>query len=237
MPVALTLTYQHQLAALRTASSGRVGRAWSGLGSYDESDVPRFVRQAVPVVLAGQRQAVRLTNAYLARLTKGQLAALDPDELVGASVRNGADPAEVYRRPFVNVWTALSKGVPWALAVAAGLARATSTADMDVALSTRAAASAFGGQDDRISGFQRVPDANACDFCLEVAGQRYSTDQLMPCHNRCGCTVEPIVDGRSYSQVRAPGDDSADVAVHEHGELGPVLTNAEDHFTSEHELD
>jgi hypothetical protein len=178
----------------------------------------------------------------MARFSKGQLADLDPADLIGAAVRNGAEPAEVYARPFVNVWTALGKGVPWIEAVHAGFARATSTAETDVALSSRAAATAYAAADDRIVGFQRVPDGGACDFCSLVAGQRYHSEDLMPLHNRCGCTVEPIVGAeRRLFTGRLENDvvhgDGISVVVREHGELGPVLANDADHFTSENELD
>jgi hypothetical protein len=242
MPSLLTLRYQQQLAHLRATTSNRVGTVWTRLGSYDEADVARFVDQAVPLVQSGQRQAVRSTNAYMARFSRGQLADLDLADLTGAAVRNGATPADVYARPFVNVWTALGKGVPWVDAVRAGFARAVSTAETDVALSSRAASAAYAEADDRIVGFQRVPDGGACDFCSLVSGQRYHTAELMPLHNRCGCTVEPLLGADRHSFTgRLENDvvhgDGISAAIHQHGELGPVLTNGADHFTDEHELD
>jgi hypothetical protein len=228
----ITVTYQNQLATLRTLTSRQVGHTWTGLGSYDKGDVDRFISRVVPQVQSGQRQAVRLTNAYMARFTKGRPANLDLEALTGAGVRNGAAPAEVYTRPFVNVWTALSKGVPFVDAVRSGLARVTSTAEMDVALSSRAASVAYAATDDRIVGFERVPDGGACEFCSLVSGQRYHSEDLMPLHNRCGCTVEPLMGvpvGRSRDVVHGDG---VIAAVRDHGELGPMLTNGADAFTS-----
>lgn len=238
MPSPLTLTYQRQLATLRASTSTSVVRDWSALGSYNDRDVERFLAKVLPHVDAGQRQAVRLTNSYMTRFTKRpRPLALELEELTGSAVRNGAALDEVYRRPFVTVWTALGKGVPYLDAVAAGLARVGSSAEMDVALSSRAASVAYAALDDRITGFQRVPDGAACEFCLLVGGQRYRTDDLMPLHNRCGCTVEPLLTGdrdrftgrRDNDLDRSKGDVA--VAVEQHGELGPVLTNAHQRFT------
>lgn len=231
-----TVAYQRQLATLRTLTSRQVDHAWVTLGGYNKSDVDRFVSRAVPKVQSGQRQAVRLTNAYMARFTKGRLADLDVRDLIGSGVRNGATPAEVYARPFVNVWTALGKGVPYANAVAAGRDRARSSAEMDVALSSRAASVAYAATDDRITGFQRVPDGGACEFCTLVAGQRYHSQDLMPLHNRCGCTVEPLLDVRVSRTRDVVKGDGVVAAVREHGELGPLLTNGADKFTTESEI-
>jgi hypothetical protein len=242
MASALTIAYQNHLAKVRSLTSRQVEHAWSSLGSYNRADVDRFLGRAVPQVQAGQRQAVHLTNAYMARFSKGKLATLDMDSLTGAGVRAGVDPAEVYARPFVNVWTALGKGVDYLAAVHAGLDRARSTAEMDVALSSRAASVAYAATDDRIVGFQRVPDGGACDFCSLVSGQRYHSDSLMPLHNRCGCTVEPLMGAdRHLFTGKLENDvvhgDGISVAVHEHGELGPLITNGADSFTGPDDFD
>lgn len=43
-----------------------------------------------------------------------------------------------------------------------------------------------------IVGFQRVADPGACEFCQEVDGAYLKADDVMPLHNNCGCSVEPI---------------------------------------------
>lgn len=168
----------------------------------------------------------------------GLLAGAGATKLVGAGVRNGATPDDVYRRSFVTVWTDLSKGTPWADAVAAGLARATATAQTDVALSTRAAATEYAARDPRILGFRRVPDDGACDLCQLASEQSYGSGDLMPIHDRCGCTVEPELDESAIGDTSRPSGelDGIGVAIHDHGELGPVLGVAGQTFTSEADL-
>jgi hypothetical protein len=145
-------------------------------------------------------------------------------------VRGGVDPQTVYRRPFVTVWSALGAGKLWQDAVAAGLNRATSTAAMDVQLASRAAFREVQAADDQIRGYTRVPDGGACAFCLEVAGAFVKSADAMPLHNRCGCSLEPVLS----TQPTTPVPDG--VAVHEHGELGPVLTDPAHDFTAGSDL-
>jgi hypothetical protein len=237
--VALVGTHQDALRRLRLTTGVYVASVWAGLGSYDEADVAPFVERVVPVVVAAQRRAAALTVVYLARRLGTPPARVDLTTFTGPGARNGTPPADVYRRPFVTVWAALANGTPWSRAVDAGGARARSAATTDVQLAFRESAREVMGRDDRIVGYERVPSGDACDLCDLASTQRYHTGDLMPIHNNCGCDVEPIfgqsdpghiIHPERLAAIRAAG---TDVAVHEHGELGPVLTAAGDQFTAE----
>jgi hypothetical protein len=232
MPSPLAERHIELQARVRASLERSVGTLWTGLGSYDEADIERWLRQVVPVVTAGQAQAVALVDAYLARALERQPLGVDPQEIL-AVTRNGVAPDEVYRRPFVDVWGGLKDGKLWNEAVALGLERATSAAAIDAQLAMRTAAREIGQADSAIRGYRRVPDAGACEFCVLVAGQTYSTSDLMPVHNRCGCGVEPITDGPPITKAPtgAKGG-TVSVAVRDHGELGPLLVNAADNFTA-----
>lgn len=213
-------------ARLRTAVVAGITSAWQALPAYDEENVPAFLRTVLPLVAGAQRASASLTNAYLARqLGRGPLP-LDPATVTGAAARAGTPPADVYRRPFVGIWTALAAGTPYTAAVSAGLARATATGAMDVQLAMRATAAAVSDADPRILGYKRVPDPGACDLCRAAADNFYRAGDLMPIHNHCGCGIEAVT-----SQFDAPELDPAAAAVHEHGELGPVLGKPGDDFT------
>lgn len=227
-----TLVQTHIAAQerLRALVAHGVGNAWTRLPAYDEANVPEWLATVLPLVNAAQRQSVSLTEAFLARSLGRGPVGVPPAGLIGAGVRNGAAPAEVYRRPFVTVWTALKAGTGFEDAVAAGLARARSSATMDVQLSSRATYAAVQGVDQRIRGYQRVADPGACAFCSLVDGAFVKSADAMPLHNGCGCGLEPLTEDVT------PTATPEDVAVHEHGELGPMLAAPGDHFTSEHEL-
>lgn len=223
---------------LRTATQAAVLALWAGLASYDESEVPGWLAAVLPIVLGAQRQSASMTAAFLAASTGGLPVGADMAVVTGAAVRAGVEPAEVYRRPFVQVWSALAEETPYADAVAQGGQRARSTAGMDVQLSMRATLADVGARNPRILGYQRVPDAGACKLCKTIARQRYTVRQLMPLHNGCGCGVDVITPenrgnftGRPENDLSVTSDDGVQAAVREHGELGPVLTDGAHEFT------
>lgn len=246
------------VAAIRTRLQAFLAHAWDGLPHYNEAQVEPFLRLAVPLVLAAQKHTAVLTDAYLARLLSTfsgspvRPVGLDTAALVGAGVRAGAAPAEVYRRAFVTVWSGLKAGDQWPDAVAAGRARVLSTASMDVALTQRATMAQVSEQSDRIVGYRRVlTSGNACDLCTAASDQFYHSGDLMPIHNNCDCDVVPVTSSHDpahdqsvlkHSQFRitdphAPSRGSKyEYAVRQHGELGPVLTPAGDHFTGPSEV-
>ncbi len=243
---------------LQEIAATAAAAAWLGLGSYDEEDVPRFLARVVPVILAAQRQSVVLTVAFLARAIGRRPAAVDVTQLVGAAIRTatpeviaasqrgglalasdatGVPPEVVYRRPFVAVWSDLSKGTPWADAVNAGRERVEATAAFDAQNAMRHTLRAVGEADDLILGYRRVPDSDACDFCKLIAGRRYLTSDLMEVHPRCQCGVDIITaENRGDFTGKRENDlaitrDGVTAAVVTHGELGALLVNGAHGFT------
>lgn len=212
-------------AQLRTLAEDAVRRAWRGLPGYDEPDVDRFLTAVVPVVLAAQARSVALTDAFVAQSLGRAPLGVDADEVI-AGLRGPTTPEQTYRRPFVTVWTALQGRTPWADAVASGEARATASAAMDVQMAMRGALAEIQTSDPGITGWQRVADPNACEFCQLVDGAKLKSPDAMALHNGCGCGIEPLTD--SFTPTPAPEG----VAVHEHGELGLTLADPSHHFTA-----
>lgn len=223
-------------ARLRALTARGVDAIWASLPAYNDENVDEWLTRVLPLIAAAQRQSVSLTDAFLAQAVARAPLGVNPERVTGPAVRAGVPPEEVYRRPFVAVWSALKAGTAYDKAVAAGGARATGTAAMDVQLSMRATLREVGEADDLILGYQRVPDAGACQFCQLIADQRYRTDDLMPVHNHCGCGVDVISgpERPSFSGVYA--NDIPEVAVHNHGELGPVLGDPSHSFTAESDM-
>lgn len=234
---------------LREIVKQAVAASWVALGAWNEADVERFLAVAVPTVLAGQRAAVSLTDSYVADVLGRPPLGLDASDLVGAAVRNGTAPETVYQRPFVTLWGAMGQGRSFDDGFSSALARLRSSAAMDMQLSMRAASQAIEAQDEGIYGYQRVADGDACMFCQEVDGAYVKSADAMPLHNNCGCGLEPLIEAhpravflpdgtriRNYQHgplIDTPPPET--VAVHEHGELGPVLADPNQHFTTEAE--
>lgn len=239
------------VAMIRSRLTSLLAHSWDRLPTYNDSEP--FLRIAVPLVLAAQKHTVTVTDAYLARVLTQITGAphrpvgVDASTATGAAVRAGASPDEVYRRPFVTVWSGLKSGQQWVDAVAAGKARMLSTATMDVALAQRATMADVSEQTDGIVGYRRVITGNACQLCVDASGQFYYSGDLMPIHNNCDCSVMPVtrqhdpahsINARLRPEITVTSlsDDGSlsthkGFEVHAHGELGPVLTVAGQHFT------
>lgn len=255
--------YRDALVVVRSKVAQRVAQAWDRLGSWDRPDVERFTAVVVPTVEAGQRRAQALTDIYLSRLVG--IGPVGLTESVGASTRNGTEPAAVYERPFVQLWAALGAGVDFERARAAAGARAAGSAQTDVSLSMRAAAVEWSDQAEferRVIGWERVMDDGACAFCAAASTQRYKSADLLPLHDRCNCSVAPVFpetdlairrfNGQLLDRLKAEAQNGGrtdywnskhfkvsqdgelqlpQVATHEHGELGRVVTEAAHDFT------
>lgn len=236
----MTLVEAHILlqARLRGFAEGAVRAIWTSLPAHNQENVDEWLTRVLPIIEGAQRQSVHLTDAYLSRaLESPRPIGVNADELVGPYVRNGTPPETVYRRPFIATWAALGKGTLLTEALHVGLARATSSAAMDIQLSMRATLGAFAGADDRVVGYRRVPDAGACALCEALGGSFSRSDDLMPIHNHCGCGAEPVtVTSRQSASEAEPTHDGVTPAIREHGELGPLLVNADDSFISVHDL-
>lgn len=212
-------------ARLRGLTERAVARIWRELAGYDRSDVDEWLSKVLPVMDASQKGSIALTQAYVARALERQPLGLSAAEIT-RRIRGRTTPEEVWRRPFVTVWGGLANGLRWDDAVAKGLERATGTAAIDVQMASRGAYAAIEREDSKIQRWQRVADAGACDFCASIDGAIVLSADAMPLHNHCGCGLEPVLEDL------APTPLPAGVAVHEHGELGPVLADPAHDFTS-----
>ena len=218
------ITAQERLRALTRRG---VQVIWRELGRYDDADVSRWLARVLPLVDAAQRQGAALTDAFLARSLGRRPIGLDVTLVTGAAVRNGVAPETVYRRPFIEMWADLKDGRSYDEAVAAGMARAAMTAATDVQLTQRAALGAVQAADPQIVGYRREIDGGACPFCQALAGAFSRDGGAGSLHPGCGCSWTPVV-----GSVPPPEDLPADVAVNEHGELGPVVGSPDHAFST-----
>lgn len=192
---------------------------------------------------------------------EGTALGIDPEAVTGAAVRAGAEPVDVYLRSIVTARLAVSGGHPFAEAMKLGRLRALATVETDVALAQRAATTEVLSAQPRIVGYRRVLTGTSCARCGTASTQRYYSGNLMPIHAHCDCGVAPIIGTSDPGKVinkplvenlknagNATGDPDywrsrkltvdedgtvhlPDVAVHQHGELGPVLTDANHKFS------
>lgn len=186
-------------------------------------------------------------------------AAVDPATVVVAALR-GVPAAEVYTRPVVTMRKALADGFDFGEAMRLAEDRVDRLASTDVVMAQRQATLEVVGADERIVGYRRVLRGSSCALCATASTQRYRRKQLMPIHSRCDCGVAPIFASADPGQIinrpllnqlkaaskQTGGGDYAknrhirvdeegnvtlpEIKTHNHGELGPVLTEADHAF-------
>lgn len=232
---ALPARHQAQLAALEDRAAAALDRAWMRAAPVGDAEMARWLRLAAPALDAAKIAAASSTAAYVAgyaRAAGAPIAELAFDaRAVAGSIRGGIPTAAILERPVVETRVALSRGASLREALGIGRARAAQYARTDPHLAFREAFRVAASQIEGVVGYRRLPNAGACPLCLTASGQRYRIRDLMPIHPACGCTSAPIIGthdpGRSIDrQQQEP------IAVHEHGELGPVLAPAGEHFAA-----
>ena len=213
-----------------------------------------MIQAITPRVTAGQLRIADLTRAYLAQCArelgwKVVLPPIDQDEIRGA---RGVDPRVVYRRPAVDVYTALAAGKPLPQAAAEGRLRLTQLIGGDMQLAkVHASRQSMRGYPEEGRFYRRVLTGREnCALCVVASTQRYYRGDLLPIHPGCDCGVQPLPPGLAVNQVidedlleqvhqitadrlgvsdrggRNP-DYRKLLTVSEHGEYGPTLSWAQ----------
>lgn len=238
----LTATTRDQLVMTGTG-------LWDSLPGYRDRDVAVFVGAMVPRVRAAQVRVAQLTAALLRE--QGGTATIDRAAL--AQLRS-VPVDEEYRRPAVQVYTALSQQKPFDAAVAEGRDRLVSLLTTDVQLAkthqARASLAASGYRYYRrvLTGMEN------CALCQIASTQRYHVGDLMPIHPGCDCGIEAVdadwdpgqvLDSalledthlrvQEFTGFQDRGGRDPDyrelIVTHEHGDIGPVLAWRSDQFT------
>ena len=250
----LTEAYDSQVHAIRQQITAFGQAYWDSLPHYRTSAVEDMIEAITPRVTAGQLRIADLTRAYLAQCArelgwKVVLPPIDQDEIRGA---RGVDPRVVYRRPAVDVYTALAAGKPLPQAAAEGRLRLTQLIGGDMQLAkVHASRQSMRGYPEEGQFYRRVLTGREnCALCVVASTQRYYRGDLLPIHPGCDCDVQPLPPGLAASQVIDEGlleqvhQITADrlgasdrggrtpdyrklLTVSEHGEYGPTLSWAQ----------
>lgn len=187
------------LEAYTAATADVRARLVNGLtGMWDRLPTLRqpdgFLDTAIPRVQGGQRAMAALTSAYMAGFHRAVTGAATPPPvaITPGALRDGVTPDEIYRRPFVTAYTALSRGADIETAQRMGRNRLESLIATDLQLAkthqSQASMTALG-----ISGYRRVLVGNKnCGLCVLASTRRYHVSTLMPIHPGCDCAVAPI---------------------------------------------
>lgn len=177
-----------------------------GLGDWRDDDYETYLRLLQPRLDGVKVQAGRLQAAYYAQVAELTGQAYTAVAVTSASVNTqtlrGVANNEVYRRPFVAMYTALAQGKSVGDAITEGAARAFSLGATDVKLSTTHSGRAVRQSNDNIVGYRRVlAGGRNCALCVIASTQRYTVGELQPIHPGCSCGEEPIYGNFDPGQV------------------------------------
>ncbi len=221
---------------------------------YDEDLVRARAARSATIVEAGQRQMRLRQGAYL-RFIFRQLQVPFPQ--VPAPVfplypRIGITPDDVWLRPAEQYRYHRSIGETADQALDAAVNRATVLADTEASLARRDESQKVFKASARVTGYRRIihPELSktgTCGLCVVAADRTYSIDELLPIHDFCNCGVLPVTEDsdpglnlnqddleKLYAEAGGTGAGgllNVRYVINDHGELGPVLTNAEHKFT------
>jgi hypothetical protein len=194
--MASELAQAHQIQRERlAASTARLAvRLWRDIDIHNLSaDWERRVHRVAALVAAGQLQAARQADPYLAQLledveTQGRLV---PEALAGIG-SDGRSLVDLFMSPVWAALSALQKGASLVSALASGSALLDLLARTMVADAGRAADLVAMAARPGITSYVRVVELPACARCLILAGQEYSLSEGFERHPRCDCTTEPV---------------------------------------------
>lgn len=201
----LTAAHQTATAQIRDRSLAYTAALWDASPAYRDADIDRLIAQLVPQVQASQLATATLTNAYIGQAAKlaGTTALATVDRGAILDFR-GVPTADVYRRGAVTLYTALSNGSPFALAVGYGLDRM-----LDIVATNLQQAKARQAQraleQSGFYGYRRVlTGLENCALCAIASTQRYSKSELMPLHPGCDCGIQPVREADGPGTVLDP---------------------------------
>lgn len=232
---------------------------WGNFDAWDDRDIVtgHAARSAVLVELTLAR-ARRQAQAYSQSILRAADALPDRDLAPVEDVypRSGVGPVEVYERLANEYLYDRKRGVDEAEAREHVAERLEKIVRADVALAERDTTAAAFRQSSKVTGKRRIlhPELSesgfSCGLCVIAASRLYGTDELMPIHDGCNCEEAVVTAGFDPglrlnredldAVYAAAGGNSADflrdvsIRIDEHGELGPVLRNA-DHEFRDHE--
>ncbi len=191
--------------------AGRIaGNVFRQLGSWREDDFARYLQLVGPQIDGLKLQSANLQAVFYEQVAKANGQSFTPvaartQDFSEPVIRNGPAVEEVYRRPFVETWTALAGGALLRTAIEQGAARASSIAETDIQLTSRQAGLNQRSANGNIVGYRRVlTGAENCALCAIAATQRYTRGQLKPIHPGCDCGEEQIYGDFDPGQIIDP---------------------------------
>lgn len=221
----------------------------------DQDAVTGIAARSSNLVLSATGQTRLLQRSFMtAVLREMRVPAPSLPKLVNTYPRANVSPLEVYQRPASTLIWNLSQGASFPDAADAAKQRLEELAQLDVQAADRAESAIIRDHTPRIVGTRRIihPELSqdgrgTCALCVAASTRFYKATDLRPLHAGCHCSELPITSDEDPGlklndadlqtlYAAAGGSTFADslrevrVKYVEHGELGPLLVKAGDHW-------
>lgn len=172
--------YKRQIAVYRDRTSALLVAEWDRLDGHDEADIATYARRTAPGLAGAKSAAVSLSAGFYALATGTRPRAVRADDI---------DRTPDIAGPFRATWHALSMNRPMAEALTVGRSTAEAVGFDFVQSVARRTGDLVADERTR---WRRVPGGMSCAWCLDVAGQSYSSAEAADFgHERCDCDAVP----------------------------------------------
>lgn len=219
----LDTAYQAQRIRLTATVTAATASAWA----QHYKDRNATIQRVVGIVTAGQAHTVRLVDSYMTAKAvqatgSGTLKHLDPKRYI-TDILRGLPAAEVYSRPFGAYGSFLKDGAHPKEALRAAQSSVSKLAATDLQLAQTHSARDWMQHDVteglRIVGYRRVLSGPGphCSLCTAASTRTYKISDLLPIHEHCTCTAEPLWGTEPVPSI------GTTVRVDVDPELGPRL--------------
>lgn len=191
--MASALTQAHRVAQLRlgAATVVRLRAVWDLLdpddidGTFDE-----WAMTAVAVVQASRSQSARLAGNYINAVRASEVSGSFDPILANTIDRKALTTSLLVTGPVSFRANLTRMPAPRALAIAeersarAGMRHALNGGRETITETMKA--------DPRGVAYERVASGNACNYCADLTGIRFKTDEVFRPHDGCSCAAMPV---------------------------------------------
>jgi hypothetical protein len=229
--------YRRVAQRLRTVTTARLTATWQSLPDWTDATVQPWAARGGMQLDAAQAAVGSATAAYIAATAPpgDRMAVPTPPALTASVALRGVPADELLLRAPEQARYGLSEGEAPAEAGDRGTLRLIAIVAVGLQLAhTHAARHSMTKR--HVTRYHRATRAGACDLCSLSVSQTYYSSNLMPIHHHCACVVVPDWIGGDFNDTGSLADETYhdEVAVHEHDEIGPVLTPEGDAFAPPH---
>lgn len=199
--------YNRISTRLINGTGDRLANIFRSLDNWRDEDFDRLLPLLEQTLSGAKLQSANLQTEFyrqMAILRDESFTAprIRKSDLSTEALRNGVSTRDVYRRPFVEVYTAIANNKSITEAIEAGARRMQSLASTDVQLARRNAGLLSRNSNNRIVGYVRtLTGSENCALCTIASTQRYTRGDLMPIHPGCDCGEMPIYGDQDPGQV------------------------------------